>query len=40
MFMCLELDRSNLQQAVTDNFLEELGLNTNGKTLGFCNVLV
>jgi hypothetical protein len=30
MFMALELDRSNIQQAVTDNFLKELKMNTNG----------
>lgn len=32
MFMALELDRSNIQQAVTDNFLKELHMNTNGKS--------
>lgn len=31
MFMCLELDRSNLSQALTDNMLPELNMNTNGK---------
>jgi hypothetical protein len=30
MFMALELDRSNLAQAVTDNLLKELKMNTNG----------
>jgi hypothetical protein len=33
MFMALELDRSNISQALTDNILEDLGMNTNGETL-------
>lgn len=38
MFFGLQVDRSNLIQAVSDNMLDDLGLSTNG-TLHFHNCI-
>lgn len=41
MFMALELDRANINQALTDNFLPELHMNTNGlNSAGTSHVLL
>jgi len=33
MFFGLQVDRGNLAQAVSDNMLDDLGMNTNGQSL-------
>ncbi len=35
MFFSLQVDRSNLKQAIADNLLDDLGLTTNGTPSGF-----
>lgn len=43
MFFCLQLDRGNISQALSDNMLEDLGMNTNnyntGQTIFFVSFL-
>ena len=35
MFFALQVDRGNLSQAVADNMLDDLGMNTNGQFTTF-----
>lgn len=39
-FMSLEIDRVNLAQALTNNFLEDLDMNTNGEHSEFLQICV
>ncbi len=36
MFFALQVDRGNLQQALADNLLDDLGMNTNGMSRYAC----
>lgn len=44
MFFCLQLDRGNISQALSDNMLKDLGLNTNeyntGQTIFYVSFLI
>lgn len=38
MFFALNVDRGNLKQAVADNLLDDLGLDTNSYNVGKCRL--